>query len=234
MQTWSRRRIETIVLAVLGICAVVPFRVYAEPRPWFLSEMGSVCALFAFAVILQTWLREFRHSGVATNMTVGCLCVTPIVFAFVARAYGAPIPFEISALTTFGAVSLGMAVANSTRRTWSLSLVNSGFLVLFCAAISDDQNAVALPLLWMLICVWHLVANRWERLDLAMPETVERSWSLRPRIIIIALVVLAAGGYAIRNRGPSSKRFEFGFMPTSGGSSWSCLLYTSPSPRDRG
>ncbi|MDB4416562.1 hypothetical protein N9253_00595, partial [bacterium] len=72
-------------------------------------------------------------------MTVGCLCVTPIVFAFVARAYGAPIPFEISALTTFGAVSLGMAVANSTRRTWSLSLVNSGFLVLFCAAISDDQ-----------------------------------------------------------------------------------------------
>ena len=110
MQTWSRRRIETIVLAVLGICAVVPFRVYAEPRPWFLSEMGSVCALFAFAVILQTWLREFRHSGVATNMTVGCLCVTPIVFAFVARAYGAPIPFEISALTTFGAVSLGLSL----------------------------------------------------------------------------------------------------------------------------
>ena len=221
MQTWSRRRIETIVLAVLGIAAVVPFRFYAEPRPWFLSEMGSICGLFAFAIILQSWFRQFRHSGFATNITIGSLCVTPIMFAIVGRAYGAPIPFEMSALTTFGTVSLGMAVADSTRRTWSLSLVISGFLVLFCAAISDDQNAVALPLLWMLICVWHLVANRWERLDLAMPESVERSWSLRPRIIIIALVVLAAGGYAIRNRSPSSKRFEFGFMPTSGGSNWS-------------
>ncbi len=221
MQIWSRRRIETVVLAFLGLTAIVPFRFFAEPKAWFLSEMASICILFALAVILQTWTRSYRHSSLATNITIACLCLTPIAFAFIARLYGSPIPFEISALTTFSAMSLSMAVANATRRVWSLSLVTSGFLVLFCASISDDQNAVLLPLLWMLICVWHLVANRWERLDLAMPESVERTWSLRPRIIIIALVVLVIGGYMIRDHVPSTKRFEFGFMPTSGGSAWS-------------
>ena len=220
MQTWSRRRVETIVLAFLGMAAVVPFRFYAEPRGWFLTEMVCVCMLFAFSAILQSWLVRLPYCKFFVRVSIACLCATPIVFAILARAFGSPIPFEISALATFGAAALGMAAAKTTPRVWSLSLVTSGFLVLFCAAISDKQDAVALPLLWMLICVWHLVANRWETLDLAMPESVERSWSLRPRIIIIALVVLIIGGYAIKHQLPSTKRFEFGFMPTSGGNGW--------------
>ncbi len=221
MQTWSRRRIETIVLALLGILAVIPFRFKPEPRAWFLTEMSCVCLWFGIAVLIQTWAARSRQTRLAMTTCIGCLCATPIAFAILARAFGAPIPFEMSALTTFGAASLGLSVADSTRRIWALSLVTSGFLVLFCAAISDAQYAVALPLLWMLICVWHLVANRWERLDLAMPDSVERTWSLRPRIIIIALIVLVIGAYAIKGRTPRSTPFQFGFMPTSGGTSWS-------------
>ena len=221
MQTWSRRRIETILLALLGITAVIPFRFFPEPPAWFLSEMGCLSVFFGLAVLCQTWGSRFRPSRVATTACMFFLCATPIVFAMLARAFGAPIPFEMSGLTTFASVSLALAVADSSRRISSLSVVTSGFLILFCAAISDDQNAVILPLLWMLICVWHLVANRWERLDLAMPHSVERTWSLRPRIILIALIALLIGGYAIKGRTPSSKPFEFGFMPTSGGTGWS-------------
>ena len=151
MQTWSRRRIETILLALLGIVAVIPFRVFTESRAWFLPEMVCLCLLFGLAVLLQTWGSRFRQSSIATTTCICCLCATPIAFAILARAFGSPIPFEMSALTTFGAASLSLALSDSTRRIWALSLVTSGFLVLFCAAISDAHNAVILPLLWMLI-----------------------------------------------------------------------------------
>ena len=221
MKTWSRRRIETILLALLSIAAVIPFRFFTETHVCFLSEMSCICLLLGLAVLFQSWCKRFRHARHVTSISIGCLCVTPVFFGVIARAFGTPIPFEMSALTTFGAMSLGLAVADATPRIWSLSLVSSGFLVLFCAAISDDPKAVVFPLVWMLGCVWHLVANRWERLDLAMPESVERTWSLRPRIILMASMVLGIGVYAIKDRSPSSKPFEFGFMPTSGGSGWS-------------
>lgn len=221
MNTWSRRKVETVLLAALGVAAVVPFRFFAENRGWFLGEMLCISALFVCVLIVSCWPRPWRHATIASTCVIAALIATPIVFAILARAFGSPIPFEMSALAAFGAASVGLSLTDSSRRCWSLSLVVSGFLILFCAAISDNPNAVGLPLLWMLICVWHLVANRWERLDLAMPESVERSWTLRPRIIIIALLVLTVGGYLIKDKVPASQRFTFGIMPTSGGSGWS-------------
>lgn len=221
MNTWSRRRIETLLLAVLGVAAVIPFRFFAEHRGWFLGEMLSISVLSVSALILNCWAIHTRHAKLLAKLNIAGLFLTPIIFAVIARLCGSPIPFEMSALATFAAASLGLALTDSSRRCWSLSLVISGFLILFCAAISDNPNAVALPLLWMLICVWHLVANRWEQLDLAIPQSVERSWTLRPRILFVALLVLTAGGYAIKEQAPGSKRFDFGFMPTSGGNEWS-------------
>ena len=40
------------------------------------------------------------------SVATAILATTPIIFAFVARAFGSPIAFEMSALATFGAVSL--------------------------------------------------------------------------------------------------------------------------------
>ena len=40
MQIWSRRRIETVVLACLGLTAIVPFRFFAA-KAWFLSEVAA-------------------------------------------------------------------------------------------------------------------------------------------------------------------------------------------------
>ncbi|MCS7469470.1 transglutaminase-like domain-containing protein [Stieleria sp. ICT_E10.1] len=158
-----------------------------------------------------------RLAGAATAV----LAFTPIVFAIAARAFGSPIAFEMSTLATVGALALSMGSAATTNRVRSLSLVLSGFLVLFCAVISDNRHAALLPLVWMLGCVWHLIANHWERLDLAMPDSVQRTWSLRPGILLVTMLVLTAGAYSVKDRLTSSGRLAIGVMPTSGGSEWS-------------
>ncbi|QDV44484.1 Transglutaminase-like superfamily protein [Stieleria neptunia] len=213
MPTWSRRRIETLGLAALAIVAVTALRIGVESRYWFLAELGTLCIAFVVG--------EFTRTCRLAGSTTAVLVFTPIVFAIAARAFGSPIAFEMSTLATVGAIALAMASAATTNRVRGLSLVLSGFLVLFCAAISDNRYAAVVPLIWMLGCVWHLIANHWERLDLAMPDSVQRNWSLRPGILLAAMLVLAAGGYAVKDRLTSSGRLEIGLMPTSGGSQWS-------------
>lgn len=227
MPTWSRRRIETISLAVLSIVAVIPLRFFVESRFWFLAEMGTIGLALLVAEFARTTGDASGKRKFVTGVAMSVLTISPIVFIFAARAFGSPIALEMSALTLFGAVSLAMALGATTNRTRSLSLVVSGFLVLFCASISDSPYAALVPLVWILGCVWHLIANHWERLDLATPASVQRTWSLRPSIMIMTLFVLVVGGYAVRNRMTESKRFTFGWMPTSGGSKWS-----DPAARD--
>lgn len=220
MRTWSRERIETIVLAIWGIASVVPLRFFVEPPVWFLTEMGSLLLAFAMAVVAQSL--DSRGGGAKRAVLVALivLVLSPIVFAMVARASASPIAFEMSALSTFGAVSLAVALVAPTRRVRASSLIASGFLVLFCASISDDRYAIVFPVTWMLLCVWHLVANHWERLDLAMPDSVQRNVRLRPSVVLLTLLVLAIGAYAVRDRIPESNRLALGFMPNSGGSVW--------------
>ncbi|QDV59280.1 transglutaminase-like domain-containing protein [Rosistilla oblonga] len=221
MSTWSRRRTETIALAVLAISSVIPLRCYVESAAWFPAEMAAL----AIAFLVAEGVRAFCGNGIRARRSIDtatvALGVLPVVFAIVGRMIGSPIAFEMSALTTFGAVSLAMAIAARTNQTRSLSLILSGFLVLFSASISDSDYAVALPLLWMLACVWHLIANHWERLDLAMPDSVQRTWSLRPKIMIVTLLVLAVGAYLVKDSSAGLQRLTLGLMPTSGGSEWS-------------
>ena len=213
MQTWSRKRIETIFLAVLSVLSVSLFRVHAENCIFFFGEMISVAAL---AIVLAIGKPKRLMPFVAAT-----LAVAPIVCGVISRWFATPVAFEITALATFGVVSLAMAVGGQTSRWRALSLVVSGFLVLFCAAISEQRGAIVIPVLWMLGCVWHLVANRWEWLDLAMPDTVSRTWKLRPGTVAVTALVLAVCVYAMKDRIKESGRFTMGIMPTSGGSKWS-------------
>jgi len=221
MPTWSRRRIETIFLAALAIGSVIPLRIFVESRFWFLAEMGTISTAFLAAEVMKAFGARTGKLKRAEHLVTVVLAISPIVFGFAARAFGSSIAFEMSALTVFGAVSLAMAVGATTNRTRSLSLIVSGFLALFCASISDRPYVAAVPLVWMLGCIWHLVANHWERLDLAMPASVQRTWSLRPSVMFMTLMVLAGGGYAIQDRITDPTRLSFGWMPTSGGSKWS-------------
>jgi hypothetical protein len=220
MPAWSRRRVETIVLAMLAIASVIPLRYFVESRGWFLSEISVLCLAVLVAESAKAFASRSGRFKQAAGLTILLLGVSPVLFAFVARGFGAPVAFEMSALTAVGAVSLAIALAATTHRTRSLSLILSGFLVLFSAAISDSSYAAVLPIIWMLGCIWHLIANNWERLDLATPDSMERSWSLRPSILVMTAVLLIAGVYAAKDQFVESTRLSMGLMPTSGGSEW--------------
>ena len=221
MPTWSRRRSETILLAGLAIASVIPLRYFVESRSWFLGEMVFLCISLVVAEIANAFMYRLGSAKKVATLATLCLCVAPVLFGLLARGFGAPIAFEMTALTVVGAVSLALAVSATTQRMRSMSLILSGFLVLFTSSISDSSYVAFIPIAWMLGCVWHLVANHWERIDVATPELMERTWSLRPGIMLLTLAVAVAGGYAIQDRFVLSRRLELGLMPTSGGSEWS-------------
>ena len=212
MPTWSRKHLEPIALALVALSSVVPFRATVEHPILFSVEMVAITIA---AIVAQCVDKSPQKIALAA------LPMIPIVFAVVGRRWAIPIAFEITALTTFGTASLAFALAGRLPRARALSLVMSGALVLFTASISESQATVVFPLIWMLGCVWHLIANHWERLDLAMPDSVSRTWSVRPATILATALVLATGGYLAKDELFTTTRLAFGVMPTSGGSRWS-------------
>ena len=72
------------------------------------------------------------------------------------------------------------------------------------------------PLIWMLGCVWHLVANHWERLDLAMPDSVTRTWKLRPGVLVVFGLVACAAAFAASGRFNGVRKLNLGIMPITG------------------
>lgn len=219
MPKLSRRHIETLALAMIAFAAVIPLRAYVEHRGLFAAEMLTVFALAIIAAVdLPRGSATFDRIG---KLSAWLLPLVPIGFGLAARRFATPVAFEMTALTVFGAASIALASAEGSRRLAALSLVSGGFLVLFCASISDSRYAIAVPVVWMLGCVWHLVANHWDRLDMAMPDSVVRTWTLKPTTIIATALVLGVGAYAVKDRFGPSQELLFGVMPTSGGSQWS-------------
>lgn len=211
MSTWplNRKTNEAIVLALLAITAVACLRFPIESRLFFVAEMVALSVFFAAEVLKPFGQRYFSMACVAS----------PIAFAFIARFAGVPVAFEMTALTTLGAAALAMAIGSS--RTRAMSLVASGFLTLFAVAISDSRYAVLLAIAWMAVCVWHLVANHWERLELCAVQQVRRGAAVRPASVIVAIGICTISGLIVRDRFAESKRFTLGFMASSGGSKWS-------------
>ena len=210
----ERRKTEAIVLALVSITAVGSLRFYFESQTLFIAEMIVIATLFVAAVVTTS-----GHKTSGEGYFRIAIPMTPVLFAFIARVAGSPIAFEMTALTTLGAGSLTMALGKT--RTRAMSLVASGFLTLFAVAISDSSYSVLLAIAWMAVCVWHLVANHWERLELCAAHQVRRGSGVRPVSVFVAITVCMATGLVVRGRVGESQRFELGVMPTSGGSQWS-------------
>lgn len=222
MPTSPRKRNETILLAILSITSVIPLRYFAESRGWLFAEIGVLVVALLVAKIAKTFGKPGRRKlQFLANFAIGLLIIAPVLFAVVARVSGSLIAFETSALTVFGTTSLVIALSATSERTRAMSLVTSGFLVLFSNSISDDPRAVWLAILWLTICVWHLVANHWERLDLCLPDSVRPTSGVRPASVLLAATLCIIGGLLIHDRFGESDHLAFGFMPTSGGSKWS-------------
>ncbi len=223
---WSmqreRKRIEAVVLAVLSISAVLYLR-YPLEAHWLL--IGEVVALFACALpVLVFTFRSQRAGRPVWSQDwwyAAAILAPPVLSAIVGRIAGQSVANEMVALSVSGAAALALAILASSDRVRGMSLVSSGFLVLFTTSISDHSQSVAFAVVWMVLCVWHLVANHWERLELCAADTVHRRVGIRPLTVCLAVTLCLIGGLSVKNRFGNSSRLLWGFMPTSGGSSWS-------------
>ncbi len=210
-----RRAIECAVLAFIGLGGVWLLRFTFESRAWCAAELISIAAFTIALIFLYN-----KPSRLRTGCIAGSLG-TPLFFAVVARQLGSPIPFEMSAIATLGVGSLALALCARSRRNLALSVVTSGFLILFTAMISDSNRALTPALLWITFCLWHMVANHWERVSSCTPDQVRRSVRVQPLTVLIGLAVFVFGGWMIHGRASKADRFTWGIMPASGGSSWS-------------
>ncbi|MEL6108350.1 MAG: transglutaminase domain-containing protein, partial [Planctomycetota bacterium] len=210
----GRKTSEATLLAAISLLAVGAVRYPAEVAPWFFSEMFAIALSGFVAITAQRRKMERLRIGFLT-----LLIAIPIFTAAVARWSGRAIAMELTGLTLLGVASF--ALATGTRRPRAMGLVAAGFLTLFATVINDDYNGVMIAIGWMSVCVWHLVANHWEQVDLCSVENVSRGSGVRPMTVAAAVVLLLVGGWAAKDRFGASNRFGFGFMPTSGGSDWS-------------
>ncbi|MEM6362900.1 MAG: transglutaminase domain-containing protein [Planctomycetota bacterium] len=201
-------------MAIIGLASVMPLRAFVEDWPFFVAELLAM-GLLAVAAVVAKPDSTMRYAA------PWLVPVPPLVFALITRRFATPIAFEMTLLTMFGAAAVALVCADVSQRLRSMAMILSGFLVLFSASISDSDIAIVFPVVWILICVWHLIANDWERLDLAMPESVQRTWTLRPSSLLVTLLAVAVGGFVVKDRFGPSRQLDFGIMPTSGGTRWS-------------
>jgi len=217
----NRRTIEVSLLASVLLVAVWALRFFIESRVMFSIEVVSVGVLVSLAIL---WPRlraiENRLTGWKPMLHFG-IAIVPILTAIIGRLVGHPIAHEMAALTAMGTTSLAIALSAQTNRLRSMSMVISGFMMLFVTSISDSHYAILMAVLWMTICVWHLITNHWERLDVCLPDAVHRDVGIRPITVLVAVTLCVAGGLLVRNKFGESQRYTWGFMPTSGGSDWS-------------
>lgn len=204
----DRRTSETVALAMIAMLAVMWVRYRGEVSPFYWTEWVVAWGL---AVSSVAFARRLAYGLVAL----------PIVTTIVGRLIGMPMALEMTLLTMLVHASLPMALLATTERIRAMSMVLSGFGMLFVTAINDDSRSVVVAILWMAICVWHLVANHWERIGVCMPETVRPAFGVRPWVVLLAVSVCLLGGWTVRGRIVSSHPLQWGFMPTSGGSKWS-------------
>lgn len=208
----QRRTTESIVLVLIALIGVWWLRSAFESSGWLIAELITVLALALLAL-----LPRGKHG----RWLIAGMLAAPPLFAFLARQTGYPNPFELTALATMGAGALCLALFSRTNRNRAMSVVASGFLILFTTVINDHPGAVIPALIWIAVCLWHLVANHWERVGECTPDKVRRSIHVRPLTVILGVGLFIVGGWSLRGRLGDPDHFSWGIMPTSGGSSWS-------------
>ncbi|MCG8652977.1 MAG: transglutaminase domain-containing protein, partial [Pirellulales bacterium] len=209
----GRRTVESALLALLAVAGVWLVRCRYESTLFFAVEVTTV-------MLLILTLAVTSRPSLRTSLAWVLVC-WPILAALFGRSLGSPVAHEMAALTTFGTSSIALAMLTTSNRHRAMSVVGSGFLMLLTTCISDDKQAVFLAILWMVGCVWHLVANHWERLEVCMPDHIRRSAGVRPATVLLGFVLCIVVIGLVHGRAGQPNRFTAGFMPSSGGSRWS-------------
>jgi len=233
-RVWSdRRRRGAMALAILALVGVMRFRANVQPGAVLLLEFCGVLSL----ILLGGWLDRRgwparRPSWVPPGHPLGRFVVaTAILVPLLGRpllgVFGQQAsPWEMVMLTCLGIGGLVLSLCGTAPRQAGLAVICGGFLMLFTTAISDRVDILSIAVVWVLGCLWWMLANHWERLEVHLAQTVRRPRGTRMAMVLLGLAVIAPVGWATWGRVPASRVLSWGIMPTSGGNQW-----TDPSAR---
>lgn len=231
-----RRRREALLLSLIACASVASLRSTGQP-PWMLGIEGVLIATAAIGLLLcnsHTSTVGSTPGGSNRAAPVGLwnsarwqcvgamvLMTLPLLCRIASRWLGISEPWEMVALSTLAEGSVALALIPASAGTASLSVVCSGFLTLFATTLSDRAEGIWLAALWALVCLWWLVANHWERLEVCLVHSVRRETRLRVvTTSMLGVALIAGAGLAVWGRGPSVGDLGWGVMPTSGGHDW--------------
>lgn len=218
----DRRRRGALMMAALTLAAVFQFRTASQSAALLTGEALAIASLMLIGIVLD------RIRGRQPGRSVG---IGPLVFSLSAAvplssrlllvAMGASAsPWEIVSLTTLGVAGMVLAACGTNNRQVSLAVVCSGFLALFTTAISDRMATLFMGIVWVLLCLWWLLANHWERLEVHLAQVVHRPRTLRLSMTLLGLFIVSAVGVLGWGQGLATRSIGRGVMPTSGGREW--------------
>lgn len=218
----DRRRRGALLMAAMSLASVFQFRTASQPAALLIGETLAIVSLMVLGVLLE----RIRGSKPGQPFGLGQLAFSlsaavPLSSRLFLTALGATVsPWEIVSLTTLGIAGMVLAACGASNRQVSLAVVCSGFLMLFTAAISDRMVTLFVAIVWVLLCLWWLLANHWERLEVHIAQVVHRPRTLRLSMTLLGLFVVSAVGMLSWGQGLATRSIRRGVMPTSGGREW--------------
>lgn len=231
---FERRRREAIVMAALALVATMRVPSASQASGLVIVEAAIVALLFVLGwaidrfALVPRWTSDPKMAGYRLGRIVGgAAMLVPTLSRFVVSSFGGePAAMEIVMMSTLGIGAIVLVFCSTSSKNAALSVVCSGFLMLFTASISDRIDAVYLAVVWVLICLWWMLANHWERLEVHLAQSVRRHRGMRVGMTTLGLTLCGLAAMASWGRGPAARLIENGVMPTSGGNKW-----TDPSAR---
>jgi len=223
---FHRRRREAILLGVLALVSAMRVSSRSQSPGAIYSEAALVFSLFVIAWLMDHYKKVSKRAAInhgrLARWVASSAMIVPLGSRLVIGAIGGtPAAWEIVMLTTLGVAAIALTFCSQSAKHSALSVVCSGFLMLFSTAISDRVDAVYVAVVWVLICLWWMLANHWERLEVHLAQSVHRHRGMRFGMLAIGVIICGLAAMASWGRGPASRLLQNGVMPTSGGNQWS-------------
>lgn len=209
-----------MALAVLGCAALTLVRLSSAWVP--AGVLSQVATVLLFVAWLERRARRVTHWKERRNLLAISMTVMLLATVFwqwvVDVTTGQGEAVEVLMLTGLQQTTLFLAAFRTWRLASRWSVVASGFLVIFTAAIDGRAIVMVLTLLYVFGAAWWLMADYWQ--SIAPGMTATQTQSRQPLRWPLLLVIGGVSLLALRAVPREAFYSLTGFMPTSGGDSW--------------